>query len=261
MRPNPVQQALRHGRPVLSGWLTAGHPLVAEALAHAGFDAVTVDQQHGAVDDAELLSALQALSTTDTVPLVRVAWNEPGRIMKALDLGAYGVIAPMIEGADDVRALVSACRYPPRGRRSYGPTRAAFYGGPDYAAEANDTVLAIAMIETRAALNALDEVLSVPELDMVFVGPADLSQALGGPPGADFRDGPVPDALDHLLERAAAHGVPAGIFCKSPAYAREMLARGFGFVTADTDLGHLRARANEVVAAVRDGAEAGSTGR
>jgi len=255
MRENPVRTALREGRPVVSGWLTAGHPLLAESLAHAGYDAVTIDAQHGAVSDAELLSALQAISTTPAVPLVRVAWNEPARVMKALDLGAMGVIAPMIEGPRDVANLVAACRYPPAGRRSYGPTRAAMYAGADYASGANDAVLAIAMIETRSALEALDEILAVPGLDMVFVGPADLSQALGGPPGADFAEGPVPDALARILERSADHGVPAGVFCKDPDHARAMLERGFRFVTVDTDLGLLRRGAADALARVRTGSD------
>lgn len=224
---------------MVSAWLTVGHPLLAEAVAHAGFDAVTIDMQHGAIDDAALLSVLTAISTTDAVPIVRVAWNDPAHVMKALDLGAYGVVAPMIEGADDVRALVSACRYPPAGRRSYGPTRAAFYAGGDYVEHANDTVLAIAMIETRAALDALDDILSVPGLDMVLVGPADLSQALGGPPGADWDDGPVPDALTYLRERCEAHAVAAGIFCRNAHYARRMVEEGFRFVTVGSDLHHL----------------------
>jgi 4-hydroxy-2-oxoheptanedioate aldolase len=265
MRENPVRTALREGRPVVSGWLTVGHPLLAETLAHAGYDAVAVDAQHGAVADHELLGVLQAISTTSAVPLVRVAWNEPARVMKALDLGAYGVIAPMIEGPRDVAQLVAACRYPPAGRRSYGPTRAALYAGPDYAAHANDTVLAIAMIETRAALEALDEILAVPGLDMVFVGPADLSQALGGPPGADFDDGPVAEALERIVARGAAHDVPVGVFCKDPGYARRMLSRGVRFVTVDTDVGTLRLGAGRALAALREGrddaARASSTDR
>lgn len=257
MRTNRVRDALVAGGSVVSGWLTAGHPLLAETLAHAGFDAVTVDAQHGAVSDHELLAVLQAISTSPAVPLVRVAWNEPDRVMKALDLGAYGVIAPMIESAADVRRFVAACRYPPAGRRSYGPTRAALYAGAEYATEANGTVLAIAMIETREALGSLDEILGVPGLDLLFVGPADLSQALGGPPGADFDEGPVVAALDTILERSVAHGVPAGIFCRSPRYAREALERGFRFVTVDSDMAYVRHGAAGALEVVRDGAGGG----
>lgn len=251
MRKNRVKAALREGSPIVSGWLTVGHSLMAEALAHLGYDAITIDLQHGGVSDHELAPLLQAISTTDVTPFVRVAWNDPPRVMKALDLGAYGVIAPMIESADDVRALVSAGRYPPVGRRSYGPTRAAFYAGDDYASAANGEIVLCAMIETRAALDDLDAILDVDGLDLVFVGPADLSQALGGPPGADFDAGPVVEALDRILEASERHRVPAGIFCKDPDHARRMLAKGFRFVTAGTDVGLLRDAAARNLASLR----------
>jgi 4-hydroxy-2-oxoheptanedioate aldolase len=238
---NRVRTMLEAGDTVISGWLTTGSTLVAEAVARAGFDAVTIDLQHGALDDAELLGVLQAIATTDCVPIVRVAWNEPAAVMKALDLGAWGVICPMIEGADDVRRFVRACRYPPLGIRSYGPTRGRLVHGDAYASSANDQVLAIAMIETRGALEALEEIVAVPGLDAVFVGPADLSQALGGPPGADWVDGPVPAALERVLACCADAGVHAAIYTRSSAYARAMRERGFRFLSIGSDLDHMAA--------------------
>jgi 4-hydroxy-2-oxoheptanedioate aldolase len=251
--PGPANRAraqLAAGGTVLSGWLTTGSTLVAETLAHAGFDALTLDLQHGAIDDGEVLGVLQAIATTDVVPLVRVAWNDPALVMKALDLGAWGVICPMIESADDVRRFVQACRYPPLGIRSFGPTRARLAHGDAYARHANDEVLAIAMIETAGALAALDEILAVPGLDAVFVGPADLSQALGGPPGSDWVDGPVPAALERVLERSAAAGVHAGLFTRSVSYARRMRERGFRLLTVGSDLDFLGGGARAAVAGV-----------
>jgi 4-hydroxy-2-oxoheptanedioate aldolase len=236
---NPVRTRLEAGDTVISGWLTTGSALVAEAVAHAGFDAVTLDLQHGAIDTGEVLAVLQAIATTDTPALARVSWNDPAAIMKALDLGAWGVICPMIESADDVRRFVRACRYPPAGVRSYGPTRGRLVHGDAYAAAANDQVLAVAMIETRGALDALEEIVAAPGLDAVFVGPADLSQALGGPPGADWLDGPVPAALERVLERCGEAGVHAGIFTKSVDYARRMRALGFRLLSVGSDLDHL----------------------
>ena len=256
MRENTFRTRLAAGTPALVGWCSTGHPLLAETMAHAGFDALTVDMQHGAVDAGELLGVLQAISTSATPPLVRVPWNDPAIVMKALDLGAYGVICPMIETADDVARLVAACRYPPRGVRSFGPTRGRLYGGPDYAREADDTVLAIAMIETRAAVDALDEILTVPGLDAVFVGPADLSQAFGGPAGSDWIEGPVPHLLDRIVAASRAAGVPAGIFTRSEAYAARMVESGFAFVTVANDLAYVEQVATETVAAF-----AAATGR
>lgn len=247
MRENTFRDRLNTGDRLVNGWLSTGDPLLAETMAHAGFDALTLDMQHGVSDLGDALRAFQAISSTSTVPMVRVPWNDPATIMKVLDLGAYGVICPMIEGRADAEAFVRSCRYPPDGNRSFGPVRGLLYGGSDYATRANETVLAIAMIETRSALDQIDDILTVPGLDAVFVGPADLSQALGEPAGTDWADGPVPTALDTILERCATHGVPAGIFTKSPAYARSMHNRGFSFVTVGSDLGYVAAGAREAL--------------
>jgi len=220
---------------VALGWLTSPDPLVAEVTARAGYDAVAIDMQHGAIDDADALRLLQVLTLAGVPAITRVAWNQPHLIMKALDLGAWGVIAPMLDGPEDAERLVSACRYPPLGGRSYGPTRGAALAD-DYAARANDEVVPIAMIETRGALERLDEILAVDGLGAVFVGPADLSQALGGPPGADFEVGPVVAAIAHVAQRSTAAGVPAGIYNRSAAYARRMAALGYRFVAMGSAL-------------------------
>jgi len=233
------------------GWLTSPDPLVAETIARSGFDAVALDMQHGAIDHGDALRLLQVLTLAGVPAIVRVAWNEPHLVMKALDLGAWGVIAPMLEDAQDVRRLVEACRYPPRGRRSYGPTRGAALAGAEYAARSDDEVVPIAMIETRAALEHIDELLAVPGLGAVFVGPADLSQALGGPPGADLEDGPVVDALRHVAERCAAAGVSAGIYARSPAYARRMATLGYRFVALGSALDLVASGADAALRAFR----------
>jgi 4-hydroxy-2-oxoheptanedioate aldolase len=253
MRENRFQARLTAGVPSLIGWCSTGHPLLAETMAHAGFAAVTVDMQHGAVDVGELLSVLQAISTSDATPVVRLPWNDPAVIMKALDLGAYGVICPMIETPDDVERLVVSCRYPPHGMRSFGPTRGRLYGGADYAGAADATVLAIAMIETRAAMANLDAILAVDGLDAVFVGPADLSQAYGGPAGSDWTDGPVPELLAQIVDASRTAGVPAGIFTRSFDYAVRMIEQGFAFVTIANDLAYVEQAAAEAVRRFADG--------
>jgi 4-hydroxy-2-oxoheptanedioate aldolase len=250
MRENKLKTKWAAGEAALNGWLHIPSSVSAEAMAHAGFDSLTLDLQHGLLDYGAALSMLQAISTTDVVPLARVPWNEPGIIMKLLDAGCYGVICPMVNTAEACDAFVGACRYPPRGYRSYGPTRARLYGGEDYAQRANETVLAIAMIETKEALENLEDIVAVPGLDAVYVGPADLSQSLGGPPGADFEDGPVPEALARILEVATQHGVVAGLHNGSSAYAGRMVAQGFRFVTVQSDLQFLMAGAKAVLGSV-----------
>ena len=167
-------------------------------MAHQGWDTLTVDLQHGVVEYAGMVTMLQAISTTPTVPLVRVPWLEPGIVMKSLDAGAYGVICPMVNGPDDAAKLVAWTHYAPRGTRSYGPVRALLYGGADYPEHANDTIVVFAMIETAKALDNLDAILSVEGLDAVYVGPSDLSLALGCKPSFDDVEPKVAQAIDHM---------------------------------------------------------------
>ncbi len=178
-------------------------------------------------------------------------WNEPGIIMKLLDAGCYGVICPMINSADEAAAFVGACRYPPHGYRSYGPTRASLYAGSDYAANANEEVLTLAMIETEAGLENLEEIVQVPGLDAVYVGPADLSQSLGGKPGADFEEGPVVEALERIVKVAREHNVVAGLHNNSTKYAKKMIDMGYQFVTVETDIRLLSGAARRIVGEVK----------
>ncbi len=252
MRPNRIRQIWQDGGAVINGWLAIPSSLSAETMAHQGWDSLLVDQQHGMVDFQSAVTMLQAISTTDTVPLTRVPWLEPGIIMKSLDAGAYGVICPMINSRSEAKALVGYCRYAPEGQRSFGPVRALMYAGADYPKHANETVLAIAMIETRAALDNLDEILGVPGLDGIYVGPSDLALALGGTPKADQTDPKVVEAISHICAAAKARGVVPGIHCAAPAYAKTMIDLGFQLVTLATDNTLLAAAAKGAVSELRE---------
>ncbi|MBL8345687.1 MAG: 2,4-dihydroxyhept-2-ene-1,7-dioic acid aldolase, partial [Rubrivivax sp.] len=161
MRENRLRTLWKADKPAVNGWLALPSSFSAEVMAHQGWDTLTIDLQHGVIDYAAMVGMLQAISTTATVPVVRVPWLEPGIIMKSLDAGAYGVICPMVNTREDAQKLVAYTLYAPRGTRSFGPIRAAMYGGPDYAEKANDTIVAFAMIETAQALDNLDAILSV----------------------------------------------------------------------------------------------------
>ncbi len=252
MRENRLQTLWRRDQAAINGWLTIPSALAAETMAHQGWDALTVDLQRGAIDYACAVHLLTAISTTDTVPLVRVPWLEPGIIMKLLDAGAYGLICPMINTRAAAEQLVACCKYPPQGGRSFGPARAMLYAGSDYVQRANETLVTFAMIETRQALNNLDEILSVEGLDAIYVGPADLSLALGYAPGFDREEPEIVAALTHILERARAHGVMAGLHNGSPEYARRMITQGFRFVSLGTDAWLLAAAAADAVRRARD---------
>src|SRR3990172_9661066 len=171
MRENRLKSLWGQGQPALGGWLTVPSSVSAEIFAHAGFDWLTIDMQHGLIDYQVAVTMLQAISTTETVPIVRVPWNEPGIIMKALDAGAYGVIIPMVNSRAEAEAAVAACRYPPRGVRSYGPVRAVYYAGAGYFAHADQEVCCIVMLETKEAVENADEILTVPGIDAAYIGP------------------------------------------------------------------------------------------
>jgi 4-hydroxy-2-oxoheptanedioate aldolase len=251
MRDNTLRQAWAAGRRTVNGWLSIPSSFAAEVMAHQGWDSLTVDLQHGAVDYQAAVGMLQAISTTAVVPMVRVPWLEPGIIMKMLDAGCYGVICPMVDDRDQAETFVRACRYPPRGNRSMGPIRASLYAGEDYPRHANDTVLAIAMIETARALDDLDAILATDGLDGIYVGPSDLANSLGCPPVLDPVEPKVVAAVEHVLRAAKRAGLRAGIHTGVPGYARRMHELGFDFVSLASDARLLALKSQEALAAIR----------
>jgi 4-hydroxy-2-oxoheptanedioate aldolase len=258
MRENLLKKAWGEGRSTVNGWLGIPNAFAAETMAHCGWDSLTVDMQHGLVDYQAMVGMLQAISTTSVVPMVRVPWNEPGIIQKSLDAGAYGVICPMINSRAECEQLVSVCRYAPVGSRSVGPIRASIYGGSDYLTHANDTVLALAMIETKGAVENIDEILSVPGLDGVYVGPADLALTMGVTPGFDPTDETVLKAIRTIVDACKRHNVRAGLHTGSPEFAKKMFSWGFDFATVLGDGRLMAMKAMEVVAAMKDAPAKGS---
>jgi 4-hydroxy-2-oxoheptanedioate aldolase len=230
------------GEAAHGAWLSIASSFSAEVMAHQGFDWITVDMQHGAIDYTTALTMLQAIGTTDTMPFVRVPWNEPGIIGKVLDAGAMGVIIPMVNSVQEAEDAVAACRYAPEGRRSFGPTRATFYAGRDYFSGANREVACIPMIETQQALDNLDDILSVTGIDAVYVGPADMSISLGLPPGMD-NGGAFEDARLRIAEACKQHGVTAGIHANASLAAKHRAA-GYRMITISSDVGSLAAGAS-----------------
>jgi 4-hydroxy-2-oxoheptanedioate aldolase len=253
MRVNRLRTLWTDNRTAFNGWLAIPSGFSAETMAHAGWDTLTIDMQHGLVDYPTMVGMLQAISTTDTVPIVRVPWLEPGILMKTLDAGAYGVICPMISTREQAQQLVDYTHYAPNGTRSFGPIRALLYGGVDYPAQANNTIVTFAMIESAQALDNLDSILSVEGLDAIYVGPSDLSLALGCKPVFDDVEPKVAEAIDHILERALAHGLVAGIHNGTPEAALARAGKGFRFVTVSSDARLMAAGAKQVVDSLRGG--------
>ncbi len=252
MRPNKLRALWAEGKGTLNGWCNLPCAFAAELMAHQGWESVTVDLQHGIADYQAMVAMLQAISTTDAVPMVRVPWLEAGSVMKALDAGAYGVICPMVNTPADAERFVAYASYPPRGERSFGPTRASLYAAADdYAAHANATVLKIAMIETRTALANVEAICGTPGLDGIYVGPSDLAASLGYRPQLDPTEPEVVDACRAILRAAKASGRMAGMHAGEPEFARKILGWGFDMATIGSDADFLRHAARAAVAIAR----------
>ncbi len=202
MPENRLKAKWQRGEPTFGGWLLIPSSFAAEVMARQGFDYLCVDMQHGLIGYQVALEMLQAIGTTDSVPLVRVPQNDFGMINKMLDAGAHGIVIPMVNSAEEAREAVRACRYAPEGARSFGPSRAALSAGPDYFATANQSVACIPLIETREAVDALDEILAVPGIDAIYVGPNDLSISLGLPPALD-NSGAYQEAYQRIAKACA----------------------------------------------------------
>jgi 4-hydroxy-2-oxoheptanedioate aldolase len=248
---DPVRARWAAGEAAIAAWLLLESPASAATLATAGFDAVVVDLQHGSATLSDLPHLLSALEPTPAVPFVRAAWNDPAELMRTLDLGARGVICPMVGSRTEAEAFVSACRYPPAGTRSFGPIRAALGQGYDQTARANEQLLLFAMIETGDGLTNIDEVAATPGLDGLFVGPADLSLAMGLETFADLTDPTLLATLDTIVDASNAHGIAPGIHAPSSPRATEMAARGFRFVSCAVDTDLLRDAAVDALRATR----------
>ena len=212
MRKNKLKQMFKKGEPIINGWLQIPSAYSAEVMVHQGWDSCTIDMQHGVIDYSNALNMLQAISTTDVTPLARVNWNEPGQIMKILDAGCYGVICPMVSNRKESENYLKDCLYPLKGYRSFGPIRGLLYGGSDYAKHADNEILKLAMIETKEALDKLDEILDTPYLDGIYIGPADLSLAVGEEPGFDRPENKKAySQILRILEVAKKRNLLAGI--------------------------------------------------
>lgn len=247
-------QRVRRGEPMIGYWISSDNPPAVERIARLGYDYIVLDAQHGLLDQRGILGNLTAIDAAGAaIGLVRVDTNSPTSIGKALDAGAAGVIVPLISSAADAAAAVAAARYPPRGIRSYGPTRSGLRIGP-LPAEADATVLVFGMIETADGLADLDAIAATCGLDGLYVGPSDLRLGVGGSHPSDTGvDEAFGAALDRIRAACAANGIVAGSYCPSGADAASKLAAGFSFVTVANDLGHLEQAAREHLDTARGG--------
>lgn len=239
-----LARRLRAGETIYTGWCALAAPIIVEVMAREGFAAVSIDMQHGLWDFAGAASGIAAIHAAGSAPIVRVPFGDFATVSRCLDMGAEGIIAPMINNAADAQKFVAAAKFPPLGERSWGPNRAIMLGGfadtKTYLREANDATATIAMIETREALANVEAIAAVKGIDVLFVGPSDLSITMSGGATLDPHSRDVEAELDKIVAAAKKAGKVAGLYCANAARAVAVSKRGFGFLAVGSDLGFLR---------------------
>jgi 4-hydroxy-2-oxoheptanedioate aldolase len=243
-----LKERLMAGKACVNGWLAIPSGFSAEVMAQCGWDSVTVDMQHGVQDYLSMVECFQAMQAHPVTPLVRVPWNEPGIVGKVLDGGAMGVICPMVNTKAEAEALVSYAKYPPAGKRSNGPIRAAMYGeASSYQTTANDETMVIPMIETEEAIDNIEAILDVPGISGIYVGPSDLGLSMGMIPILDREEPKILAIYEKLIRETKKRGIFAGLHNGSGAYAAKMIGMGFRLVTIANDSGLMARAAKEQI--------------
>lgn len=251
---NKLKQKWAAGQATINGWCSIGSPFTAEIMAAQGYDSLTIDIQHGALDYSAALPMMQAIRASGVTILARVPWLDPAAIMKALDAGAMGIICPMINSRKEAEAFVSYMRYPPDGQRSFGPTRVNF-AMPGYGVSMNDHVLALAMIETAEGVANLDDIAATPGLDGIYVGPADLTLGTQNgrlTPGFDREEPEMLEIIQRIARVCGDTGITACLHCGTPDYAVRAIDWGYRLTTVSGDSRLLAAAAGASVARFRE---------
>ena len=247
---------VKNGEPLFIGWCGSFDPFVPEAMVAAGYESVLLDMQHGTLDFDAAARGIAHVASRGRPAFVRIPVGEFATASKLLDAGAAAIVAPMINSVADAKAFVSFCKFPPVGERSWGPGRAVVWSGLDptgYFKAANDTHIALAMIETKRALAALDDILAVPGLDGVLIGPSDLSIGLTDGALVDAGHESVDRALDTVAAACRKHGKLASAFCMTGKRAHELAGRGFHICSVSTDGLLIGIAARQELAAARGG--------
>ena len=251
MRKNLTKEKLKRGEPAIGTWMGLSDSLSAEVLANMGFDWLTIDMEHNPIDFGDLLHILQAISSTNTTPFVRVPWNDPQAIKRVLDCTAYGIVVPNVKNGEEAKRAVGACRYPPVGYRGVGGARHRIYGGPDYMEKANDEISVHLMIEDVEAVKRADEIMSVPGVDAIFIGPNDLAYSMGVPGGYDNKHPDHMAACKHVLTTGKRLGVPVGIHCSGPEEINRRIEEGYLWMPMISDIRFLQAAVQDALKKIK----------
>jgi 4-hydroxy-2-oxoheptanedioate aldolase len=254
MRENTLKAAFKGRQATFGTWLSFGSVAVAERLAGAGFDWLTIDLEHSPTNHETAALMAMAVAARGTVPIVRVPSSSDDHIKRALDLGAYGVVAPMVTTVEQAQAVVASCKYPPEGARSLAGARNDLAWETDsstYFARANSEIAVIIQIEHARALDNIDEILAVAGIDCAFVGPQDLSSSLGCKPMLESPDPRYQEALDTIMASAQRHGVATGIMVVSAEQARQRAEQGFNMIALASEVRIMMAAVSELVSKLR----------
>jgi len=241
---NELKRKLKAGGQACGIWVTIESPIVTELLSGLGFDYFVFDTEHSPMDIYTAQTLMQAMRGEGTTPIVRVWWNDIVAIKRALDIGAHGVVVPWVNSRDQAEMAVKACRYAPAGLRGCGPRRAALFD-PDYLRTADEEILIIAQIETRGAVENIEEILSVDGIDVSYIGPADLSASYGHL--GDMAHSEVQEAIDRVFDASEAAGVAAGVHMGAGKTIMDRVEKGYNLITVGNDLSFVRAGAMEVL--------------
>ena len=264
MKTNPVRAKLKRGEPSVGTWLTLPDSIAARLMARVGFDWLTVELEHTPVTFETAATSFAIIAASGVVPLARVPWNTAENIKRVLDTGAWGIVVPMVNSRAEAEAAVAAARYAPLGARSIGgQLHAANFetDGATYYQRANDEILVVLMAETVRAIEAADAILSVPGIDVIFIGPNDLLHSMGRPPAFDSDDKQFIDATQHILKTAKKHGVAPGIHVVDAAAAKRRIAEGFQFIAVASEAGLMLSKASEVVRTIGGSAPRGAVAK
>ncbi len=240
MLARKIKEKLKLGQPTFGAWMSLAHPSIGEIFAQQGFDWVLVETEHTAIDNSQVLPLLMAIEGRGAVPLVRIAGVDPLQAKAMLDSGAGGIFVPLVNCREDAEACVRMAKYPPLGERGVGVARAHGYGKSfkEYVATANDDTLVVVQIEHIKAVECIDEILTVPGVDVAFIGPYDLSMSMGYP--GEIHHPEVQKAMDRVRDAALRHGVAPGIHLLHPADARRLLKtrldEGYRFIAVGSDI-------------------------
>jgi len=252
MRFNTTKRLLKAGKPAIGTWLNLPCVNSAEILAHAGWDWLTVDAEHGPMTIEMLNNMFTAIGTTDVIPLCRVPDNDPVWIKRILDAGALGIVVPMVCSAEEAAQAVRSAKYAPEGMRSAGGGRWRFWAGDDYPLHANDEILVVVMIEHIDAVHRIEEILAVPGVDACFIGPNDLAWSMGLGKGPGANDPAHAAAVATVLAAAKKLGVPAGIHCRSVEEVPMRAEQGFQFLACTSDIAFLSTAARQATKHIRE---------